>query len=132
MISHRNVIANIMQIAAFDSIARGKLKAPGSKYAHQENALGLLPMSHIYGLVVICHASVYQGDGVIVLPKFEFKTCLAAIQNYKISVLYLVSQQPAMKLYSSPWTEAHDSNLHCAGSAYYHSNDEEQAPFGPV
>ncbi len=92
MISHTNVIANVMQIATFDSVARGKLRAPGAKYAHQENALGLLPMSHIYGLVVICHASVYQGDGVIVLPKFDFKTCLGAIQNYKISALYLVSR----------------------------------------
>lgn len=47
-------------------------------------------MSHIYGLVVICHASVYRGDGVVVLPKFEFKSFLQAIQNYKINTLYLV------------------------------------------
>jgi long-subunit acyl-CoA synthetase (AMP-forming) len=47
-------------------------------------------MSHIYGLVVICHASVYRGDGVIVLPKFDFQTTLQAIQDYKINTLFLV------------------------------------------
>jgi acyl-CoA synthetase (AMP-forming)/AMP-acid ligase II len=58
--------------------------------AYTENVLGLLPMSHIYGLVVICHATVYRGDGVIVLPKFDFETTLQAIQDYKINSLFLV------------------------------------------
>jgi beta-N-acetylglucosaminidase len=49
-------------------------------------------MSHIYGLVVICHANVYRGDGVIVLPKFEFASTLQAIQDYKINSLFLVSR----------------------------------------
>jgi ribosome assembly protein SQT1 len=48
-------------------------------------------MSHIYGLVVICHASAYRGDSVIVLPKFEFASTMEAIQQYKINTLYLVS-----------------------------------------
>jgi acyl-CoA synthetase (AMP-forming)/AMP-acid ligase II len=47
-------------------------------------------MSHIYGLVFICHASCYQGDGVIVLPKFEFDPTLKAIQDHKINTLFLV------------------------------------------
>jgi ribosome assembly protein SQT1 len=58
---------------------------------YTEIVLGLLPMSHIYGLVVISHASVFRGDGVIVLPKFEFTTTLQAIQDYKINSLFLVS-----------------------------------------
>ena len=53
--------------------------------------LGLLPMSHIYALVVICHAGVYRGDGIVVLPKFEFASTLQAIQDYKINSLFLVS-----------------------------------------
>lgn len=94
MISHRNVIANTMQIGTFDNVYRKTLKEPGAKYEYQENALGLLPMSHIYGLVVICHASVYQGDCVVVLPKFELPTCMSAIQNYKVNALYIVSRFP--------------------------------------
>ena len=52
--------------------------------------LGLLPFSHIYGLVVIAHASLYHGDSVVVLPKFEMASCLITIQDYKLSNLYLV------------------------------------------
>ncbi|KAF2107780.1 phenylacetyl-CoA ligase-like protein [Lophiotrema nucula] len=90
MISHRNVIANTLQIAAYEKGYRDTKIQPGTQSDYTENALGLLPMSHIYGLVVICHASVYRGDGVIVLPKFEFTSYLQAIQTYKINSLFLV------------------------------------------
>ncbi|KAF2688388.1 acetyl-CoA synthetase-like protein [Lentithecium fluviatile CBS 122367] len=90
MISHRNVIANTLQIWAFEKPFREKKRQPATQSDYTENALGLLPMSHIYGLVVICHASVYRGDGVIVLPKFEFAQTLESIQKFKINSLYLV------------------------------------------
>jgi acyl-CoA synthetase (AMP-forming)/AMP-acid ligase II len=89
MISHRNVIANTLQIAAFDKGYRDTQHTPG-KDKYLENALGLLPQSHIYSLVVMCHSGPYQGDGTIVLPKFEMKSYLEAIQKYKINSLYLV------------------------------------------
>jgi acyl-CoA synthetase (AMP-forming)/AMP-acid ligase II len=89
MISHYNVIANTMQICTCDQVSRDWLKAPGEDI-YLENALGLLPLSHIYGLVVIAHASAYRGDGVVVLPKFELKSFLAAVQDYKINTLYIV------------------------------------------
>lgn len=82
MISHRNVIANTMQIAAFEKGHRG---------SSTEVTLGLLPQSHIYALVVICHAGPYRGDQIIVLPKFELKSYLASIQRFSISCLMLVS-----------------------------------------
>jgi len=91
MISHRNVIANTLQIKTYEEPFRSKMINDLSNQTdYTENVLGLLPMSHIYGLVVICHASVYRGDGVIVLPKFEFASTLQAIQDYKINSLFLV------------------------------------------
>lgn len=98
MISHRNVIANVMQIKAYEKPHRDSLIGPLDQSDHIENVLGLLPMSHIYGLIVICHASVYRGDQVIVLPKFEFKTTMEAIQRYKIQTLFLVCQCEACRL----------------------------------
>lgn len=81
-----------MQIKTFDKPYRdGIIKDVRNQSDYTENVLGLLPMSHIYGLVVICHTSVYRGDGVIVLPKFEFASTLQAIQKYKINTLFLVS-----------------------------------------
>lgn len=90
MISHRNVIANTLQISAFEQSYRESLGSSDGK-PFTDVALGLLPQSHIYALVVICHAGPYRGDQVIVLPKFELKSYLASIQHFKISSLFLVS-----------------------------------------
>lgn len=91
MISHRNVIANTLQIGTYDKPYRDSvIKDLRNQSDYTENVLGLLPMSHIYGLVVICHASVYRGDGVIVLPKFDFQITMQAVQDYKINTLFLV------------------------------------------
>ena len=91
MISHRNVIANVLQIGEFEATYRDSLKAPGSQTAHTEVSLCLLPQSHIYCLVVICHSSPFRGDQAVVLPKFDLSSYLASIQNFKISALFLVS-----------------------------------------
>ncbi|KAK4649251.1 uncharacterized protein QC761_117270 [Podospora bellae-mahoneyi] len=84
MISHKNVIANTMQFCIYDSVSREKLGV------ETQTALGLLPFSHIYGLVVIAHSSVWRGDGVIVLPKFDLTEYLQAIERFKINYLPLV------------------------------------------
>ena len=77
-----------MQIATFEKPTRDKRSGDST-----EVVLGLLPLSHIYGLVVIAQASTYRGDGVIILPKFELQLYLNAIQTYKIQTLYLVSRE---------------------------------------
>ena len=91
MISHRNVIANVLQMSAFEKPHRDSLRKPGSEYDVTEVVLGLLPQSHIYSLVVICHSTTYRGDQVINLPKFEVQQFLGSIQRFKINSLFLVS-----------------------------------------
>ncbi|KJY01421.1 phenylacetyl-CoA ligase like protein [Zymoseptoria brevis] len=90
MISHYNVIANTLQINTHEELDRqAMIKQTGDTH-YTENCLGLLPMSHIYGLIVIAHVGPYRGDGVVVLPKYDFNWLLQAIQDYKIHMLYLV------------------------------------------
>ncbi|KAI1864753.1 hypothetical protein JX265_008477 [Neoarthrinium moseri] len=84
MIAHQNVIANMMQIRWHESVGR-ELKGVST-----QTVLGLLPMSHIYGLVVVSLAGMYRGDSVIVLPRFELQPLLETIQRFKINFLYLV------------------------------------------
>ena len=91
MISHRNVIANVLQISTFEKPDRDSLKDLGIQSDYTDVILGLLPQSHCYGLVMMCHAGPYRGDQVIVLPKFEMRSYLDAIQRFKIITLYLVS-----------------------------------------
>jgi long-subunit acyl-CoA synthetase (AMP-forming) len=84
MISHRNVIANILEVTTFES--------PERKPGQYKVVLGLLPQSHIYGIVSICHISIYRGDSVIVLPKFDLFVLATAIAACKINVLFVVSK----------------------------------------
>ena len=86
MISHRNVIANILQITANEMRMR---KRDGE--VRTEIALCALPQSHIYGLVYICQLAVYRGDQVVVLPRYNFDKTLACIAKYRINTLFLVS-----------------------------------------
>ena len=79
-----------MQISTFEKSHRSSLREPGSKYDMTEVALGLLPQSHIYSLVVVCHSTAYRGDQVINLPKFEIQQLLTSIQRFKINALFLV------------------------------------------
>ncbi|KAK6952084.1 hypothetical protein Daesc_006613 [Daldinia eschscholtzii] len=84
MVAHRNVIANMMQIRWHEDPGR---RAKGVETQVQ---LGLLPLSHIYGLVVVAQAGTYRGDAVIILPKFELKILLETIQRYKINFMHIV------------------------------------------
>ncbi|KAI1076956.1 acetyl-CoA synthetase-like protein [Whalleya microplaca] len=84
MISHRNVIANMMQGRWHEEPGR---RAKGVETQVQ---LGILPFSHIYGLIIVALAGPYRGDNAIVLPKFEFQTFLECIQKFKINHMHLV------------------------------------------
>lgn len=97
MISHRNVIANTLQMKVFEHSYRQRCQPSDGQSVFTDVSLGLLPQSHIYALVVICHAGPYRGDQIIILPKFELKSYLSSIQNFKISSLFLVR----MVLYNS-------------------------------
>jgi acyl-CoA synthetase (AMP-forming)/AMP-acid ligase II len=88
MISHRNVIANTLQLATFDSPQRKEIEEKDGD--SKQVVLGLLPYSHIYGLVAVVHASIYQGDKLICLPKFEMKTYFESIQRFGIQMLFVV------------------------------------------
>lgn len=90
MISHRNVIANTMQFSAHGEPDRERMRKEKGVDDYTENALGLLPMSHIYGLVVVAHTGTYRGDGVVVLPRYDFTLLLKTIEKYKLAMLYLV------------------------------------------
>ncbi|KAF7554456.1 hypothetical protein G7Z17_g2921 [Cylindrodendrum hubeiense] len=84
MISHYNVIANTLQKTTYDSVGR-KVQD-----IETQVMLGLLPFSHIYGLVPIAHVGTYRGDEIIVLPRFELKSFLAAVQNFRIQQISVV------------------------------------------
>ncbi|KAI0019671.1 hypothetical protein F4780DRAFT_745210 [Xylariomycetidae sp. FL0641] len=84
MISHHNIIANVMQVRWHNDPGRR------AKNVSTDVIIGLLPLSHIYGLVVVANASIYMGDSVIILPRFELDTLLRSIEKFKITYMHLV------------------------------------------
>jgi acyl-CoA synthetase (AMP-forming)/AMP-acid ligase II len=84
MISHYNVISNVLQHVTHESVARTK------RGITTQAVTGFLPLSHIYGLVIAAHTCTWRGDQVIILPRFEFKDFLQSVQDFKIRQLLVV------------------------------------------
>jgi len=92
MISHYNVIANVLQIALLFKDFDG---------AKRDITLCMLPLYHIYGmardfatlisgLVWVLHAELYIGNTIIIVSAFEFSSLLSYIQKYRMTKLFLV------------------------------------------
>jgi acyl-CoA synthetase (AMP-forming)/AMP-acid ligase II len=85
-ISHRNLIANVMQSTLFEERGRTYLMGPNARMV----VLGILPHSHIYGVMYISHLHTYRGDSIIVFPKFDMQQMLSCVPQYKMDVLMIV------------------------------------------
>ncbi|TXT12864.1 hypothetical protein VHUM_01265 [Vanrija humicola] len=51
----------------------------------KDSVLGILPMSHIYGAIIVLLQPLTVGVPVVVLPKFEEASVYSAIQKHKIT-----------------------------------------------
>lgn len=95
MVSHRNVIANVLQVYHFDSVPRKQLGI------ETQTLLGVLPFSHIYALVLVSTLAQYRGDETIVLPKYSLDELLGATQRFRIEQLFVVPPM-LIQLISNP------------------------------
>ncbi|MFE4665318.1 4-coumarate--CoA ligase family protein [Streptomyces sp. NPDC056716] len=78
MLTHRQIATNLAQLTT-----QVIPSAPGDRI------LAVLPFFHIYGLTALMNAPLRQGATVVVLPRFDLETFLAAIQNHRITGLYV-------------------------------------------
>ncbi|MFE0453450.1 4-coumarate--CoA ligase family protein [Streptomyces sp. NPDC058914] len=77
MLTHRQIATNLAQLEP--AIPAG----PGDRI------LAVLPFFHIYGLTALMNAPLRKGATVVVLPRFDLETFLAAIQTHRITGLYV-------------------------------------------
>ncbi|KAH0536354.1 hypothetical protein FGG08_006780, partial [Glutinoglossum americanum] len=87
MLSHTNIVANILQMYAGEA---GNLTWNGGPDGQGDSMLGFLPFFHIYGLTCLIHQSIYFGIRLVVMPKFDLEKFCAIIQEYKITFAYVV------------------------------------------
>jgi len=73
--THRNVLANVYQIRAWGE--------PLGLKEGEEVILGVMPLFHVYGMVVVMHFSVIGGSAMVLLPRWETDVVLKAINRYK-------------------------------------------------
>ncbi|KAJ3548337.1 hypothetical protein NM208_g1056 [Fusarium decemcellulare] len=110
MITHQNVVSSVLQMCTFQSRSRRERAAREGRSDTSEVALGLLPLSHIYGLIVIAHGGVYRGDATVVLSKFEPDSYLKAIETYKINQLFVVPPIVVFMVNHKTLLDKHDLN----------------------
>jgi acyl-CoA synthetase (AMP-forming)/AMP-acid ligase II len=97
MLTHHNLVSNMMQMDGLD-------------YFYESDILiAVLPMFHIYGLVVVLNMGLYKGATIVTMPRFELEAFLKAAQDYEITLAHLVppivlhlSKNPIVDNYKLP------------------------------
>jgi acyl-CoA synthetase (AMP-forming)/AMP-acid ligase II len=80
MLSHRNILADLLQIHG----------SVGTFYSWKEDKfLAVLPFFHIYGLTGLVHQMLHRGIELVVMPAFDLETFLRAVQEHKITFVYV-------------------------------------------
>ncbi|RMJ25493.1 Phenylacetyl-CoA ligase [Aspergillus sp. HF37] len=87
LLSHRNIVANILQLTAGDG---GNLTWNGGADGKGDRLLAFLPFYHIYGLTCLVHATLYTGYQLVVMQRFDLEKWCAHVQNYRITFSYVV------------------------------------------
>ncbi|KAF3763942.1 hypothetical protein M406DRAFT_51177 [Cryphonectria parasitica EP155] len=81
IVTHRGVIANLMQARIHE--------AASGRSDQKDIALGILPLTHSYGLITQ-QAMLWRGDTLVLHPRFEMQSTLKSIMQFKINRLYII------------------------------------------
>jgi long-chain acyl-CoA synthetase len=83
MLSHQNITANARQINCIDPESRyNKPEAPGD-----DRILGVLPFFHIFANTAVLNRTIANGGEIVMLPRFEAKAALAAVNRTCVTSL---------------------------------------------
>lgn len=95
LLTHRNMIANVLQTS---------LVAPLDE---DETVLAVPPFHHAFGLIMTMNASLLQGATLVTMPRFDPEAYLKAIQEHRVTRLYVVPTI-AVLLAKSPLVDRYD------------------------
>lgn len=114
MLSHYNIISNILQMTAcsachLSSDGRPASPAPGiaNSPTTGDKLLSVLPFFHVYGLTALVLAPLVNGIHCIVLSRFEIGRFCHLIEQHGISFIYLVPPI-VLELAKSPAVDRYD------------------------
>ncbi len=95
MLTHRNLIANLVQAAVPLPVQPG------------EGTLSFLPFFHIYGMQVLMNLYLARSGHQVTLPRFDLETALRLIQQHRFARLY-VAPPVVLALAKHPMVDQYD------------------------
>jgi len=95
ILTHRNLVANLCQIAA---VFRGDVHT---------KLLAVLPFFHIYGMTVLMNAGIHRRQTVVTMAKFELPEFLRVVCEHGIQRVY-IAPPVAVALAKHPMIDDYD------------------------
>lgn len=83
MLSHQNITANARQINLLDPESHANKPVGPS----DDRILGVLPFFHVFANATVLNRTVNNGGEIVMLPRFEAKAALAAVNRTKVTSL---------------------------------------------
>ena len=95
MLTHHNLVSNLCQMDGLD-------------FFHREDTLiAVLPLFHIYGLMVILNMGMRMGATIVTMPRFDLEQFLQIVEKYQVTLAHLVPPI-VLALTKSPEVDNHD------------------------
>jgi acyl-CoA synthetase (AMP-forming)/AMP-acid ligase II len=95
MLTHRNLVANLIQIDDAFPITE------------DDTLIGVLPFFHIYGMTVIMNQGLRSGATIVTMPRFDLEGFLDLVEKHKVTRSYVVPPI-ALALAKHPAVEGRD------------------------
>jgi acyl-CoA synthetase (AMP-forming)/AMP-acid ligase II len=95
MLTHRNLVANLLQIEAMGTVT-GETKI-----------LAVLPFFHIYGMTVMMNQGLHANATVVTMPRFDLQEFLRVISEHRIQRVY-IAPPVAVALAKHPIVDQYD------------------------
>jgi acyl-CoA synthetase (AMP-forming)/AMP-acid ligase II len=96
MLTHRNLVANLVQVQESFPIA------------DDDTLVGVLPFFHIYGMTVIMNQGLLAGATIVTMPRFDLDQFLGLIAEHGVTRAYVV---PPIALALAKHPAVDDSDL---------------------
>jgi len=97
MLTHHNLVANMCQMQGL------------CYFTEKDTLVCVLPMFHIYGLIVILNLGLLEGATIVTMPRFELEPFLQMLQDHNVTLAHLVppivlalSKHPVVDNYKLP------------------------------
>lgn len=78
MLTHHNLVGNMRQMEGL------------CYFTKNDTLICVLPLFHIYGMVVVMNMGLYTGATIVTMPRFELESFLEAVEKYNVTLMHIV------------------------------------------